>query len=200
MTLNRGAFQLPLRLNSTDEAHRRGLTPSEDGLAQWPRVPCASVLVRVLSAAERSEATRVLEYSGGGFDSSRSKPLPHEVPQFRRLVQRAPQSGLEAVQAEALQMGQDVQVATHIQPPQPSHSHALAATPHCNLATSPPTHPHFRLTLIPTLILVSASAEPRPSTPPSPYPLPILTLSSPYPHPISTAPRLTPPLLPPAEY
>ncbi|KAL1504867.1 hypothetical protein AB1Y20_008637 [Prymnesium parvum] len=105
--LNLGAFQLPLLLGSANDAIRRALPVSEEGFSRRARVPCASVLVRLLGVEDGREARRPL-YSSGVYDSSRSKPRAHELPQFKRLVQRPPLKGFHAVQKEAEALRQDV--------------------------------------------------------------------------------------------
>ena len=96
--LRTGAHQLPVLLGSPSLAMGRGCPLVQDALeARRARLPCASVLVRLMhaSAATRDGAGVYARpsYASGAYDSSRCRPRPHELPQYRRLVQRAPRSG-----------------------------------------------------------------------------------------------------------
>ena len=116
--LNLGCFQLPLHLGSELALAHKGVVLNEHAVNGEPRLPCATVLVRVLpgglpptlASAPADRQAAVLEsmrvpppptYMSGAYDTSRCVPLKHEVALYKPRLQRPPVQGVEAVQDEA---------------------------------------------------------------------------------------------------
>lgn len=125
VAINTGSFQLPLLIGSELALQSSGVKVSEAALKARPRIPCASVLVRVLvgpahavsSASSSSQQAAILaqqsipdppSYMSGEYDSSRTMPLKNEVLLFKHRLQRPPLQCIEAVQNEAERRDQDV--------------------------------------------------------------------------------------------
>lgn len=102
--LNSGAFQLPIMIGHPEEvaATRDGLT-SEAVLYQAPRIPCASVLVRLKDAGGEAPPPA---YSTRSYDSSRTIPAPHETALYRVRLQREPLVAFDAIRREADRRGE----------------------------------------------------------------------------------------------
>ena len=118
VALNAGNFQLPLHIGSELALPRRGVLVSEASLRDEPRLPAATVLVRVVRGPEAAahasgapHAQRAVlaahpvppapSYMSGLYDSSRSAPRKNEVLLYKHRLQRPPVQCIEAVQDEA---------------------------------------------------------------------------------------------------
>lgn len=111
VVLNRGDFQLPLLLGFPEEVMKsRGGGLTEALTTDAPRVPCATVLLRIHPAGH---AGPVPAYASGSYSSSRCVPAQHEVVLYRSRLLREPLVALEAVRREAEARGETV--AKHIE-------------------------------------------------------------------------------------
>ena len=133
IALRTGAYQLPLYLGSSLAKANRGLVVSEASLSTGPRLPCATLLVRLLPGPrvsppqieggndhidvvvidERERMARLKQqpippapaYATGAYDSTRSYPIKNEVELYRLRLQRSPQQCLDAIGTEARDVG-----------------------------------------------------------------------------------------------
>jgi len=106
--LREGAYQLPLILGYPGVgkgAHRLDdgrLT--EAGLNARPRVPCATVLVRLLPAD--TPAGSPPSYAARAYDTRLATPQAHEVVLYRLRLQRSPLAAVEGIRRAAQGAGQ----------------------------------------------------------------------------------------------
>ena len=133
IALRTGAYQLPLYLGSSLAKASRGIAVSEASLSTGPRLPCATLLVRLLPGPrvspsqieggsghldvvvidERERVARLQQqpippapaYATGAYDSTRSYPTKNELELYRLRLQRSPLQCLDAIGAEARDVG-----------------------------------------------------------------------------------------------
>ena len=133
--LNVGAFQLPLHPGTEQAFATSEIAISEATLSNGPRIPCATVLVRIVAGTHRASAQQgaavvsrrfldaaehlpILQqqvvppapaYATGLYDSSRCPPQKNELALYRQRLQRPPQQALDTVAAAAAKRDEDVQ-------------------------------------------------------------------------------------------
>ena len=128
VALNVGAFQLAIRHGDERAVLERGVVLSEAMLAAGaPRVPCATLLVRLIAGGSSSarptggfpsravgfdepDELQLLEeqpvppappYGAGTYNSSKAYPSKSEVALYRTRVRREPQQALDAIHEAA---------------------------------------------------------------------------------------------------
>jgi len=104
VVLNKGDFQLPLLIGFPEEVFSAtGGSINEAATMSAPRIPCATVLVRILLSSQTVPAPA---YASGRYMSYRSIPEPHEVVLYRARLLRDPLVAFEAIKREVATTGE----------------------------------------------------------------------------------------------